>query len=138
MHKLHEMIHRLHNTDLGSLFIRIALGTVFIHAGWLKVTDMSTVITGFTTMGFPSYVAYFVSYVELISGIAMILGIFVRYAGILLAITMLVATIKVHLPNGFGLQNGGYEYTLVLFLISLGAITLGAGKYSLACLLKNK
>lgn len=137
MQKLHTLIHRLHNPDAGMLLIRIALGIVFIHAGWLKIADMDATVTGFSSMGFAPILAYVVSYAELLGGVAFLLGIFVRYAGIVIAIIMLVAT-KVLFGNGFGLMNGGYEYPLMLMLISLAVVTLGAGKYSLAYMLKKK
>ena len=98
---------------------------------------MDMVVGMFATFGIPAVFAYFVAYAELICGIAMVLGIFVRYAGILLAVIMLVAIIRVHGPNGFSLQAGGYEYVLVLLLCSLAMVTLGAGKYSVAQMLKK-
>ena len=42
---------------------------------------------------------------------------------------MAVATITVHLPNGFFLPNG-YEFTLTLLLASLAVVAAGAGAYS--------
>ncbi|MDO8655445.1 MAG: DoxX family protein, partial [bacterium] len=118
-------------------FVRIALGVVFINAGWLKLGAMDMVIVGFGTVGIPAQLAYVVAYAELFSGLLLILGIFVRYAGIVLAIIMLVAIAKVHFVNGFGLQNGGYEYVFVLLLGALSMITMGSGKYSLARTLKK-
>lgn len=130
-------MHRLHNTNLGILFIRIALGAVFIHAGWFKISDMDVVITGFGSMGIPAWLAYVVAYSEFIGGITVILGVFARYAGVILSIIMFVALTKVHLANGFGLQNGGYEYVLVLLLSSLALVVQGAGSYSLSHLFKR-
>lgn len=135
MSTVHGALHRLHNPDLGVLFIRIALGVVFVHAGWLKLGGMDMVVTGFAAMGFPAWLAYVAAYGEFLSGIAMILGIFVRYAGIVLAVVMLVAIWKVHFSNGFGLASGGYEYTFMLLLGSLAMVTLGAGRYSCARLI---
>lgn len=137
MNNIHTMLHRLHNPDLGILFIRIALGVVFINAGWFKINDMDMIVGYFGTMGIPSMLAYLVAYTEFIGGILMLLGIFVRCAGIGLSLVMLVAIWKVHLVNGFSLANNGYEYVLVLLLGSLAMVTLGSGAYSLARFLRN-
>lgn len=137
MNSLHALMHRLHNPDLGILFIRLALGVVFINAGWMKISDMEMVVGFFGQLGFSAGLAYFVSYAELIGGIAFILGIFTRYAGVFLAIIMLVA-IKVLFPSGFSLANNGYEYPFVLMLASMALVTFGSGAYSLAGLLKRQ
>lgn len=137
MQKIHAMIHRLHNPDAGILFLRIAIGLVFVHAGWLKLGNMDMIVAGFGAAGIPAGLAYLVAYSEFICGIAMLSGLFVRYAGIILSIIMIVAITKVHLPHGYGLQGGGYEYTLTLLLCSLAMVTFGAGAYSVARMLRK-
>lgn len=128
---MHTFMHRFHNPDVAKLLLRIALGIVFIVAGWMKISNMEFVVTMFGTMGLPAFVAYVVSYGELISGIALLLGVFAMYAASFVAIIMLAAILMVHWPNGFSLANGGYEYTFVLLFIALAVITLGSGRYAL-------
>lgn len=137
MNTTSTLLNRLHNPDLGIFLLRLALGVVFLNAGWLKFTNIDMTIGFFAKIGFPASLAYLVTYVELLGGLAFILGILVRYFGFALAINMLVAT-KLLFSHGFSLANGGYEYTFVLMLGSLALITLGAGKYSLAHFFKKK
>lgn len=137
MEKIHALTHRLSNPDLGILLLRIALGIVFINAGLIKITHADFVIESFATIGISATVSYIVMYAELIGGILLILGFWARRASIVLAVIMLVALFKVHFAQGFSLANGGYEYVLVLFLVLLAVILLGAGKYSVAQLLKK-
>ena len=99
---------KLHNPDLAKLFLRIALGIVFINAGWMKIQNAEMVIGFFGSFGVPSWLTYIVMYVEFLGGIALILGILVQYASVLLAIVMLVAMFKVHFPNGYILSNNPY------------------------------
>ncbi len=132
MNKIHTMIHRLHNPDFAILLVRITLALTFVHAGWLKLQNMETVITGFGQVGLVPIFAYLVSISELVGGIAMLVGIFVRYFGIILAFIMFMAIIIAHGANGYGIQNGGYEYVLALLLVSISTVLSGAGKYSFA------
>jgi len=132
MHAIHSFIHRFHNPDLGLLLLRLALGIVFLYHGWGKIGEMESTIAFFTTLGFAPFFAYLVAWVETIGGIALIIGLFTRYVATLLAIVALVALVKVHLPNGFGVSGGGYEFILVLLLGSLALFFSGAGSYSLA------
>ena len=51
-------------------------------------------------------------------------------AAAVLAVTMLVAIITVHLANGFFMSNNGYEFALALLAISVALVFEGAGKLS--------
>ncbi|MCX6755974.1 MAG: DoxX family protein [Candidatus Nomurabacteria bacterium] len=130
MKKIHELVHKFNNPNLGILFIRIALGVVFISEGWTKISHIEYVAGFFGVIGIPVFLAYFVSYFEFVAGILLICGVFVRYVGIILSAIMLVAIAKVHFVHGFNVQNGGYEYVYVLLLSAMSLVTFGSGPYS--------
>jgi putative oxidoreductase len=121
------------NTDLGLLMIRVALGIVFVMHGWQKATEfgVSGLAGSLASLGipFPGVNAVLLIATELGGGLAMLAGAFARVAGVLLAFAMIVATVTVHLANGFFLPNG-YEFTLTLMLASLAITAAGAGAYS--------
>jgi putative oxidoreductase len=121
------------NVDAALLLVRLALGIVFVMHGWQKATEfgVSGLSGSLASLGipFPGINAAMLIATELGGGIAMLAGAFTRVAGALLAFAMLVATITVHLPNGFFLPNG-YEFTLTLLIVSLAMTAAGAGKYS--------
>jgi len=59
----------------------------------------------------------------------------VRQCGRALVDTMAVAIAKVHGPKGFFVQDGGYEYNLVLIIAALAVAAMGPGRFSLDYLL---
>ena len=75
---------------------------------------------------------------EFFGGLLLIAGLLVRPTAVVLAVTMLVAIITVHLQNGLFMSNGGYEFGLALLVISVGLALRGAGSLSLDNLLQNK
>jgi putative oxidoreductase len=70
-------------------------------------------------------------------GLALITGLFARVAALGIAITMVVAMLKVHLKFGFLLnwfgnkQGHGIEYHLLTIALALVIIAHGAGAFSL-------
>jgi putative oxidoreductase len=68
---------------------------------------------------------------EFFGGIALLLGLLTRPAALVLAITMLVAIITAHLPNGLFMSNNGYEFGLALLTITAALALNGGGKLSL-------
>lgn len=68
---------------------------------------------------------------EFFGGLALIIGLLVRPAAVVLALTMLVAIFTVHIGNGLFMANNGYEFGLALLVISIGLAIRGAGSASI-------
>jgi putative oxidoreductase len=67
---------------------------------------------------------------EFLGGLLLIAGLFVRPVALILAVTMVVAIVTVHLSNGLFMSNNGYEFGLVLLAASLSLVVRGAGSLS--------
>lgn len=125
-----NVLEKFHNKSLGLLILRVTLAVVFIYHGWGKVSDIDAYTGFFTSIGFGGIWLYLVAYGEFLGGIALLLGVCVREVSALLSIIMIGAIWLVHLPNGFAISNGGYEFALTLLGGSLALVFLGSGRYS--------
>jgi putative oxidoreductase len=120
----------------GLVILQVVVGIVFFVHGFQKLflTGFGGVANMMEGLGVPAagLFAVIVTLAELLGGLALILGLFTRLAAIPLAVDMLVATLTVHLPNGFSvLPNGGYEFTLVLLATSVALAVGGPGEAAL-------
>lgn len=75
---------------------------------------------------------------EFFGGLFLIFGLLVRPAALVLAFTMLVAIVSVHVANGFFMSNNGYEFGLALLALSIALVFRGAGSLSADRLLQAK
>ena len=120
--------------DLGLAVLRIGAGLVFMAHGGQKlfVLGIDGVTAGFTQMGIPlaAVSAPLVALVELLGGLALVVGLLTRLAAVGLAITMLGAILFVHLAAGFFLPNGS-EFALTLLAAAVALALTGAGDFSL-------
>ncbi|MGH8772781.1 MAG: DoxX family protein [Burkholderiales bacterium] len=82
-----------HFAWLAPLVARICVGWVFLWSGWGKLNNLSVVIENFVGWGIPysEFMAPFVSAVEFVCGLLLLLGLFTRLAAAPLAIVMIVA-----------------------------------------------
>jgi len=116
------------NRSLGLLLIRVAAGIVFFAHGWSKINNLSGVEGMFVHFGLGGPVGIFIAYLEVIGGLALILGVLTRVFAVAFGIEMLVAI----LLTGFG--RGYYqphELEIFLMLVSFGVALTGSGMYSL-------
>ena len=67
---------------------------------------------------------------EFFGGLALILGLLVRPAAAVLAVTMVVAILAVHIRNGLFMSNNGFEFGLALLAASVALVLSGAGRAS--------
>jgi putative oxidoreductase len=122
-------------TQWGIALLRVVTGIVFFVHGWQKLFTFGYEGTtqGFTQMGvpLPAIGAAIVIAVELLGGLALILGFLTRLVSLPLAINMLVALALVHFENGFFAGNGGYEFVLLLAAASASLFFLGSGVFAL-------
>jgi len=112
----------LKNNEIGSTILRVFLGVTFLIHGAAKFQGgIENTVGFFESLGLPGFSAYLVALIELIGGLAMILGVGTRIVSLLFAIVMAGAIIKVKVAGGF-LGNGqmaGYELDLALMMISI-------------------
>jgi putative oxidoreductase len=118
----------------GMLPLRIVVGLVFLMHGAQKLfvfgLDGTGDIMGKLGLPLPLMCAAIVIAVELLGGLAILLGVFARLAGALLAFEMVVAIIVARVHGGF-FAPYGYEFELTLLGACLTFALNGPGRMSL-------
>jgi putative oxidoreductase len=121
-------------TTTALTILRVIVGFLFAAHGWQKFNEFTIVGTqaSFTKMGIPAAeaAAPIVATLELVGGVALILGVLARVFAALLALDMLGALFLVHAPAGVFAANGGYELVLLLAAAALAVALAGAGRLS--------
>jgi len=125
--------------DVVALLARCGVGTVFLAHGWQKI-QVGVTATGknLDAMGapIPTAAAVYSTFVELLGGAALILGLALPVAGTLLFLDMAGALVFVHAKHGIflvdkGNVHNGFELVLVLGLAALIFAASGGGRLSL-------
>jgi putative oxidoreductase len=115
--------------SFGLLPIRIIAGIGFIMNGLPKLVNITGTEAEFASnMGLPAALALPVGLLEVIGGIALIIGVLTRIASILFIILMIGAIITVQLSKGF---LGGYQLNLLYLSIAVTLLVTGPGRPSI-------
>ena len=127
--------------------LRLIVGYGFMEHGFAKLSKGPDAFVALLQgMGVPDpyFMAWFTILIELLGGLAVILGAFVTIVSVPMAVVLLVAMFKVHLPYGFssikliavtatGAKFGppGYEVNL-LYMACLAALVIsGSGPFAI-------
>ncbi len=125
--------------EFGLLLIRLVIGLTLAAHGAQKLFGLfggyGIAGTGgfFESLGFRpgKVIATMACLGETGRGLALALGLLTPFAAAVIVATMIVAIWGVHLEKGFFLQNGGYEYLLVIGAVAAAVAFTGPGQLSL-------
>ncbi|WP_096186426.1 DoxX family protein [Evansella halocellulosilytica] len=107
----------LNKTEIGAFLLRLVLGIIFLAHGADKfLGGIDNTVGWFDSIGLPGALAYVVATIELVGGIALIIGLFTRIISALIAFIMVGAIITVKFSAGF---LDGYAYDLVLLIVAV-------------------
>lgn len=127
-------ISLIQNDALGKLTLRLTLGILMLFHGVAKILNpgsLKFIGKQLSTISLPEMLAYGVYLGEIIAPLMIILGIFSRIGGLLIAGTMVFAIVLVHSNELFSLtEHGGLALELQLFylLMGLAVFLLGSGR----------
>ena len=128
------MIKSSRYDDLGKLILRLQVGILILFHGVYKVINpasLDSVRNMLVSANLPSFLAYGVYLGEVIGALMVILGIYSRIGGLLIAGNMLFAVGLAHRAQVFTLtKTGGWALELqAFFLLSgLAIVFLGSGR----------
>lgn len=113
--------------------LRVVAGVILAVHGAMKLMDLPGTTQGFARMGipYPEYAVYVAIAGELFGGLGLVVGLLTRVAALGTLCSMAVAIGYAHIGHGLLAKNGGWEYPLVLALVSLFFVTHGGGAASI-------
>lgn len=120
--------------DLGKLILRLAVGVLILFHGVHKVLNagsLDSIRKMLVSANLPSLLAYGVYLGEVVGAVMVILGVYSRIGGLLIAGNMLFAVGLAHRAQVFTLTStGGWALELqAFFLLSgLAIVFLGSGR----------
>ena len=123
----------MNQSRLSAFLIRVVLGLRFTIHGWPKVFDLFGDGSGWPAEVEsldlePAFVfAAVIAFGEALSGVAMILGVLPRLAGLTIMLIMAGAVWCITGAKGY---SDGYEYNLALMVMALSVILTGPGAYA--------
>jgi len=134
------------SSSLASLSLRVPAGIIFAaHGaqklfGWFGGYGLSGTAGWMESIGLTPGLplAVLAGSAEFFGGLLLLLGLFTRPTALVLAFTMLIAIVSVHLPNGLFMSNNGYEFGLALLAISISLLASGGGRFALDNWLSKK
>ncbi len=116
----------------GLLLLRIGIGILFVLHGYPKITGgpetwtkigEATTYVGITFL--PTFFGFMAAIAEFLGGILLIAGLYVRIAGVLMAITMIVAVAK------HAVEGESFYHPLTNAIVFISLVLIGGGRYSL-------
>lgn len=120
--------------DLGKAILRIVLGILILLHGIAKLmAGPAFVIKVVTAAGLPEPVAYLVYVGEILAPLLLIVGLWTRLAGLIVAINMIFALSLVHADQlGMMSDSGGWALELqgMYLAAAIAVALLGAGRFS--------
>ena len=127
--------------DYGITILRIGVGIVFFMHGWLKISAFGLHgTTGFFTqvgVPMPSVLAPLIIALELVGGVAVILGVFTRVFALGFMIDVLGAIYFTKVGGGFFAPKG-CELELTLAIASAALVLTGSGAVALESLVRRR
>lgn len=122
------------------LFARVALAYGFYEPAMMKWRNFDTTVAWFSSLGIPfaSVATLLTASIEVVGVVLLLVGLFVRFISAPLMFVMVMATLTVHLSNGFSVANNGFEIPLYYFLFLFILATHGAGRFSMDYLIFGK
>jgi putative oxidoreductase len=118
-----------------ALVLRIGLGLLFLAHGNLqiRVYGLPTEAKYFRSIGLPGHLVYLTAAMQVAGGIALVAGIYARFAALLLMPIILGTIVTVHAKKGwlFTNKDGGWEYPAFWALALLVQFLLGDGAWAL-------
>ena len=144
MSKLTNIIATQNN--LSALVLRVPVGIIFAaHGsqklfGWFGGYGLEGTGKFMASLGLEPGVlmAALSGSAEFFGGLCLILGLLTRPASLVLAVTMVVAILSVHIHNGLFMANNGYEFALALLAAVVSLLFSGGGRASVDSVIANK
>lgn len=119
---------------IGYLLLRVTIGYILFMHGWNKVeAGFDAEVAYFVKVGFalPALCAFAVIFLETVAAACVAVGLFTRFFAAALAIELGVMFLTVHSGKGFSASRGGYEYILLLGMVTFVVALYGGRRYSI-------
>ncbi len=135
--------------EVGLLILRLSMGIIFFLHGWMKLAGGQELFVremlAMVGWQMPNALLWLVALAELLGGLALILGLFSRWAAVALAVEMIVVLALFHFRQGFfivAIPNVplafGFEFHVALVGGLICVALSGSGRWALEAKLSRR
>ena len=128
-------------TDAGLFVLRVGIGAAFVLHGWPKITGgmkmwegLGGAMANFGVTFAPAVWGFLAAFSEFVGGIALAIGFLARPFCVLMAFTMLVATVM-HVKAGDAF--GVCVYPAKMLVVFVALLLMGPGRYTVTRLFRK-